>query len=99
MALLGRLFAPPKPRDPVAAANIKAWVRAQLSEDEAVQETIAVTVSEIICNDISCPGTETVILIMRPYRTTKAVKLSQPMDAVMEADVVAAMLARDIRTE
>ncbi|MBY0611247.1 MAG: hypothetical protein K2P80_03595 [Beijerinckiaceae bacterium] len=91
MALLGRLFAPPRPRDPIAAERIKGWVRAQMSGDAAIQETIAVTVSEIVCNDVSCPGTETVILIMRPYHTTKAVKLSQPMDQVGEADVVAAM--------
>lgn len=93
MALLGRLFAPPRPRDPVAAAAIKGWVRAQLSSDAAVQETIAVTVSEIVCNDVSCPGTETVILIMRPYQTTKAVKLGKPMDGVVEADVAEAMRA------
>jgi hypothetical protein len=86
MSLFKKLFTP-KPRDAVAAARIKQWVRDALETDIEKQEDIAVTVSEIDCNDESCPGTETIILIMRPYHTTKAIKLSMLMDAVEEADV------------
>ncbi len=86
MSLFKKLFTP-KPRDAVAAARIKQWVRDALETDMEKQEDIAVTVSEIDCNDAACPGTETIILIMRPYHTTKALKLSKLMDVVEKSDI------------
>ncbi len=86
MSLFKKFFTP-KPRDAVAAARIKQWVRDILEADMEKQEDIAVTVSEIDCNDAACPGTETVILIMRPYHTTKAIKISKLMDMVEKSDM------------
>ncbi len=90
MSLFKKFFTP-KPRDAVAAARIKQWVRNALEPDIEKQEDIAVTVSEIDCNDAACPGTETIILIMRPYHTTKVIKLSMLMDRVEEAEVIKAV--------
>jgi hypothetical protein len=87
MSLLNRIFGPPKPRDPIAAGRIREWVRASLVNDYAAQQEIIVTVSELECNDIACPGTETVILIMRPYHATRAIKFSMTMDRVTQEDV------------
>ncbi len=86
MSLFGKFFSPPKPRDAQAAARIKQWVR------EAMQTDIEVTVSEIDCNDLACPGIETIILIMRPNKATKAIKVSKAMDLVDECDVVGQIL-------
>lgn len=91
MALLNRLFGPPKPRDPAAAAAIKSWIRAHIDDSRTAVDDIAVTVSEIICNDPACPGAETVVLIMRPYHTTKALKFGKPMDEIGESDIVEAL--------
>jgi hypothetical protein len=84
--MLKRLFGRPEPRDDAAGAAIKQWVREIAADDEAAREGIAVTVSEIICADPSCPGTETVILIMMPGRKTAAAKIAKPMAEVTEID-------------
>ncbi len=84
--MLKRLLGGAKPRDPVAAARIKNWVREIAEDDPALREAVAVTVSEIICADPGCPGTETVILIMRPKAETRAAKVAKPMDEVTEID-------------
>ena len=82
-----------KPRDAEAAARIKQWVRNALENDAIKQDDIAVTVSEIECNDAACPGTETIILVMRPYHTTKAIKLSKLMNMVEKSDIVESLEA------
>ncbi len=82
-----------KPRDAEAAARIKHWVRHALESTEEKQDDITVTVSEIECNDAACPGTETIILVMRPYHTTKAVKVSKLMDMVEENDIIEGLKA------
>ena len=92
MALFNRLFSPARPRDPIAAEAIKGWIRTHLKDGRTAPEDVAVTVSEIICNDPACPGTETVVLIMRPYHTTKAVKFAKSMDEVVETDIVASLV-------
>ena len=94
MGLLGRLFGSSKPRDPVAAAAIKAWVLSALGEKD-----IEVTVSEIVCNDLSCPGTETIVLVLRPGQPTKALKFSEPMDSVRQQHVTRALQEQGLRPE
>jgi hypothetical protein len=84
--MLKRLFGAPKPRDPAAAQRIKQWVREIVTDDPLKREAIAVTVSEIICADPECPGTETVILIMEPGRKSVAAKVAKPMDDVSESE-------------
>ena len=61
------------------ADAVKAMVREllQLSDD------VTVTVSEIQCGDASCPGTETVILVLQKGVKTRAYKVLSPL---LEAD-------------
>lgn len=70
-----------------AMARIKSWTRMQL----ALPEVATITVSEIVCADPACPGTETVILVMAPGRKTRAFKLAKPADEVSEGELGAAL--------
>ncbi len=86
MALFGAFlrgaFGLPKP-DKQAIDRVKDLVRAGL---QASPET-AFAVNEIACNDPGCPGLETVILVMEPGRTTRALKVAKPRDEVTEQDI------------
>lgn len=61
---------------PEALGRIKDMTRAIL----ALDEDATVSANEIICADPACPGSETVILVMRPGHRTKAYKV--PGEAV-----------------
>lgn len=64
------------------AARIKDLVREVLN----LTENTAVAVNEIICADPACPGSETVILVMKVGEKTKAFKLQMAMaDVTPEA--------------
>ncbi|MCU4178711.1 hypothetical protein BoBH3_04035 [Bosea sp. BH3] len=54
-------------------------------------ETAAVAVNEIICADPACPGSETVILVMKPGEKTRAFKLQMAMDEVTPEALVDAL--------
>jgi hypothetical protein len=75
--------------DGEARARVAAWARAH----GAFPEGTALTVSEIACPDPSCPGDETVILVMAPGARTRAVKVLRPLAAITEDDVRAALAA------
>ena len=62
------------------AERLKADVRRLL----ALPEAAAIAVNEILCADPSCPGTETVILVMNPGEKTKAYKVQAAMAEVTE---------------
>ena len=65
-----------------AAERLKTGVRELLG----LAETAAVAVNEILCADPSCPGTETVILVMQPGAKTQAYKLQMAIaDVTPEA--------------
>lgn len=66
-----------------AAGQVKGWISAAL----ALGPETPVTVSEIVCRDPSCPGTETVMLVMERGRKTRAYKVSKALDEVTEQDV------------
>ena len=85
-SLLRNAFGRPK-QSAARLSEIKAWTRAVLR----LPEDTALAVNEIVCNDPSCPGTETVILIMEPGRKTRACKIEKSADAVTEEDVRAAV--------
>jgi hypothetical protein len=78
----------PKPQAE-AIARVKACVVAiaRLPADAAI------AVNEIVCTDPSCPGTETIVLVMQPGRKTEARKVSKPVEAVTEADLREALAA------
>ncbi len=90
-SFLGSAFGGSKP-DAEALRRVKAWALAALG---ASAET-AFAVNEIACTDPSCPGIETVILIMEPGRKTKAVKIGKSIDEVTEDDIRDAV-ARSVR--
>ena len=72
----------PKP-DSGTVHQVKAWAVAALSLDKDA----ALTVNEIACNDPSCPGLETIILVMIPGCRSRAYKLAKAMDEVTEQDI------------
>ena len=78
----------------VATERLKAQVRELLSLPEAA----AIAVNEIICADPACPGTETVILVMKPGEKTRAYKLQMAM-AEVTAGALAEALGRSRATE
>ena len=83
MALFGRR---PKP-DAAARRRVKAWLR----KAGGYGLDMAMSVSEIVCTDPSCPGTETVVLLFPPGETTRAIKIAGALDALSEADGAAAL--------
>jgi hypothetical protein len=72
-----------------AIARVKAWV----AEIARLPADAAIAVNEIVCTDPSCPGTETIVLVMQPGRKTEARKVSKPVEAVTEADLREALAA------
>jgi len=84
--LLRNAFRRDRP-DREAVERVKDWTRRALG---AAPDT-AFSVSEIVCADPSCPGTETVILVMEPGVKTRAYKVSKSLDEVTEQDIVQAL--------
>lgn len=70
-----------------ASDRVKSWVRQSLS---LPYETV-VTVSEINCRDVRCPGVETAILIMIAGEPTRLVKIPLPLRDVQPGDLEAAL--------
>jgi len=70
-----------------AALELKLQVRTVINaEDDTV-----VSVGERDCGDPGCGGARTVVLIMRPGRTTEAVKIDKPLEQVTPADLADAL--------
>jgi hypothetical protein len=72
---------------PTPEAEVSGRVKAWLASALELPPDTAVTVSEIVCLDPSCPGTETVMLVMRHGEKTRAYKVGRAMDEVTEQDV------------
>lgn len=71
-----------------AADRLKMLVRELLG----LPETAAIAANEILCADPACPGSETVILVMKPGEKTRAYKLQMAM-----AEVTAEALVEVLR--
>jgi hypothetical protein len=69
--------------DGQAVRLIKSWAGTALA---SAADTVF-AVNEIACTDPSCPGVETVILIMEPGQKTRACKIPKALDQVTEQDV------------
>jgi len=54
-----------------AAAQVKRQVRELLD----LPDNAVIAVNEILCADPACPGTETVVLVMKPGEKTRAFKV------------------------
>lgn len=57
-----------------AGADAAAQVKRQVRELLRLPENAVIAVNEILCADPACPGTETVILVMKPGEKTRAFK-------------------------
>jgi hypothetical protein len=75
------------PEQGVARAAIRTWVEAILGDDPP----LTLTISEIDCADPTCPGLETILLVMREGEATQAVKIRKGMEDINEADVLEAV--------
>jgi len=74
------------------ARAVSERLKVQVRELLGLPETAAIAVNEIICADPACPGSETVILVMKPGEKTRAYKLQMAM-----AEVTAEALADVLR--
>lgn len=77
-------------QDAEAVARVKDWTRCHL---RAAPDTV-VKVNEIACTDPSCPGVESVILVMEPGKKTLAYKVQKPLEEVVEQDIIHAIESR-----
>lgn len=64
-----------KDKRDVAGADAAAQVKRQVRELLGLSENAVIAVNEILCADPACPGTETVILVMKPGEKTRAFKV------------------------
>ena len=91
----------------MAFVSLKAWrtrsaeragIAARLKQDLIaaleLREADALAVNEIACADPGCPDMETIVLVMRAGRPTRALRVRKPMDAVDASDI-AALVAED----
>lgn len=67
--------------------RVKSWVRQSLS----LPCDAVVTVSEINCRDVRCPGVETAILVMAAGEPTRLFKIPLPLHDVQLGDLEAAL--------
>ncbi|WP_186391823.1 MULTISPECIES: nitrate reductase [unclassified Pannonibacter] len=77
---------PLKPRSrgiPQKIAEIKGWVRTAF----ALEEGVAISLSELSCRDEGCPDVETVIGLLREGHPIEVHRLHMPLTEVSEADV------------
>ncbi len=86
MGLLGAFRRRPGP-DAAARSRVAAAAR-RLG---GFGPEVSLTVSEIVCADPACPGTETVILVMLPGARSRACKIGKPPEAVTDEDVATAL--------
>jgi hypothetical protein len=88
MAPLGKWFGGSAKPDAASVARIKDKVRLILG----LSEDASIAVNEIICADPSCPGMETVILIMAPGHRTVAAKVQAAVEDVSDEALTEAVL-------
>ena len=58
-----------------ARSDAAAQVKRQVRELLGLPDNAVIAVNEILCADPACPGTETVILVMKPGEKTRAFKV------------------------
>jgi hypothetical protein len=63
--------------------QVKAWAAAAAG----LPGDAVLAVNEIVCTDASCPGVETVVLLMRPGEKTRAHKVPKALSEVTEQDI------------
>jgi hypothetical protein len=82
LGLFGRNGARPDDEAKIAARAVADRLKADIRRLLDLPEQASVAVNEIICADPACPGSETVILVMKPGARTRAYKLQMAMAEV-----------------
>ncbi|MBA4220459.1 hypothetical protein [Bosea sp. (in: a-proteobacteria)] len=75
-----------------AGADASARIKQQVRELLGLPESAVIAVNEILCADPACPGTETVILVMKPGEKTRAFKVQMGL-AELTPEALAAALS------
>ncbi len=75
-----------------AGADASARIKQQVRELLGLPESAVIAVNEILCADPACPGTETVILVMKPGEKTRAFKVQMGL-AELTPEALAAVLS------
>jgi hypothetical protein len=70
-----------------AAEPVKERVKAWAAASAGLPADAVLAVNEIVCTDPSCPGVETVVLLMRPGEKTRACKVQKALSEVTEQDI------------
>lgn len=68
-----------KDKREAAGADAAAQVKRQVRELLQLPDNAVIAVNEILCADPACPGTETVILVMKPGEKTRAFKVQMAL--------------------
>jgi hypothetical protein len=82
-----------KDKREAAGADAAAQVKRQVRELLDLPENAVIAVNEILCADPACPGTETVILVMKPGEKTRALKVQMGLAELTEEALALALSA------
>jgi hypothetical protein len=82
-----------KDKREAAGADAAAQVKRQVRELLGLPENAVIAVNEILCADPACPGTETVILVMKPGEKTRAFKVQSGLAELTPEALVQALSA------
>ena len=74
-----------------AGADAAAQVKRQVRDLLGLPESAVIAVNEILCADPACPGTETVILVMKPGEKTRAFKIQMGLAELSPEALVQAL--------
>lgn len=74
-----------------AGADAAAQVKRQVRDLLGLPESAVIAVNEILCADPACPGTETVILVMKPGEKTRAFKVQMGLSELTPEALVQAL--------
>ena len=74
-----------------AGADAAAQVKRQVRDLLGLPESAVIAVNEILCADPDCPGTETVILVMKPGEKTRAFKVQMGLSELTPEALVQAL--------
>ncbi len=85
-----------RPAAPDPGREAAGRVKALAIGIAALPDGSEITVSEIVCLDPACPGTETVLLVMRPGQRTRAAKIAKPATEITERDIRSALVEAGI---
>jgi hypothetical protein len=86
MAILRNLFRKTPTPDAAHKERVRVMAEAILGPDG-----LALTISEVECADPTCPGLETILLVMRDNEPTQAVKIRKPIAEIQDVDLKKAL--------